>query len=48
MHRGKGNFKIDLKHLECEGIYWFYLAHGRDGWRAVVAVLTHSLVVWSF
>jgi len=48
MHRWKGNFKIDLKELGCEAIDWIYLADVRDGWRAVLTVLTHSFVVWAF
>jgi hypothetical protein len=48
MHRWKGSIKIELKELGCEGMDWIYMAHGRDGWRADVAVLAHSLVVWAF
>ena len=41
MHRWKGNIKIDLKVLGCEGMDWIFLVRGRDGWSSVVTVLTH-------
>jgi hypothetical protein len=48
MCRWKGNIKIDVEELGCGGMDWIYLAHCRDGWRAVVTMLTHYLVVWAF
>lgn len=41
MRRWKGNIKIDLKELGCEGMDWIYLVCGRDGWSSVVTVLTN-------
>jgi hypothetical protein len=38
------NFFMDLKETGCEGVYWIYLAHDMDQWRALVNLLMNLRV----
>ena len=44
--RWEDNIKMDLKELSWgEGVYWIYLAHDRDKWRAVLKAVMNLQVL---
>jgi hypothetical protein len=40
-HRWEDNIKVDLQEVGCRGMDWIELAQDRNGWQALVNVVTN-------